>query len=85
MNYSVRLTVMSATAQVMGTYSLESPTGTKLFTNTVTNPTTSQLQQTAVESSVPLVFASGTVIRVVCSPLTSLATTWIANFGGYEI
>ncbi len=82
--YDVRLTVLSATASILGTVSLEAPAGTKLFTSTETNPTTSQTGMRTLTFSEPLPIASGTVIRVVCTPAAATSMTWVVNFGGYE-
>lgn len=80
----VRLTATSATASILGTYSLESPAGTKLYTATNTNPTTSATNMNGFTTASPIPFAAGTVIRVVCTPAATTSMTWIANFGGYE-
>ena len=79
----VRLTAVSATASILGTYSLESPAGTKLYTATNTNPTTSETGTNGV-AMINLPFSAGTVIRVVCTPAAVTSMTWVANFGGYE-
>jgi hypothetical protein len=83
--YDTRLTVLSATASILGTASLELPSGTKVFTSTETNPTTSQTGMRIVTFSEPIPVTAGTVIRVVCTPAATTSMTWIANFGGYEI
>lgn len=80
----VRLTAVSATASIIGTVSLETPAGTKVWTSTETNPTTSQTGQKVVAPSDPLPIPSGTVIRWVCTPAATTSMTWVANFGGYE-
>lgn len=78
-----RLTVLSATASIMGTISLESPAGTKLYTLTITNPTVSLiLPLSVIFQNLPI--AAGTVIRVVCTPAAVTSMTWICNFGGFE-
>ncbi len=83
--YDVRLTVLSATASILGTVSLEFPSGTKTFTSTETNPTTSQTGMRILTFSTPVPVTSGTVIRVVCTPAAVTSMTWVANFGGYEM
>ncbi len=80
----VRLTVVSATASILGTISLESPAGTKLYSSTETNPTTSQTGMRSVSFSEPMPIPSGTVIRFVTTPAAATSMTWIANFGGFE-
>jgi len=82
--YDTRLTILSATASILGTASLEMPSGTKVFTSTETNPTTSQTGMRIVTFSEPIPVTAGTVIRVVCTPAANTSMTWIANFGGYE-
>lgn len=82
---SVRLTTFSSVLALsdFGDVSLESPAGTKLYTeriqvqNTLLTPIAQQLQE-------PLPILSGAVIRVVCTPATATGFTWRANFGGYE-
>lgn len=80
----VRMTAASATASIQGVFSLESPAGTALYTQTNTNPTTYATTPTGFTPTDPLPFAAGTVIRVVCTPAATTSMTWIANFGGYE-
>ena len=66
----------------LGATSLESPAGTKLFTDQlVFNTPLSSTQMTFTES-VPI--ASGTVIRIVVTPIAATSFTWQANFGGFE-
>ncbi len=83
--YDVRLTAISATASILGTMSLEIPSGTKGYTSTETNPTTSQTGMKILTFAEPIPVASGTVIRVVVTPAAVTSMTWIANFGGYEL
>ncbi len=83
--YDVRLTVVSATASILGTMSLEIPAGTKAFTSTETNPTTSQTGMRILTFSEPVPVPAGTVIRVVATPAAVTSMTWVANFGGYEL
>lgn len=82
--YDVRLTVLSATASILGTMSLELPSGTKTISSTETNPTTSQTGLRTITFSEPIPVTSGTIIRVVTTPAATTSMTWIANFGGYE-
>lgn len=79
-----RLTTLSATASILGAASLETPSGTKGFTATFTNPTTSQMQPYILTFVEPIPIAAGVVIRVVCAPAAATPMLWIANFGGYE-
>jgi len=83
--YDVRLTALLATASILGTMSLETPSGTKVFTSTETNPTTSQTGMRFLTFSEPIPITAGTVIRVVVTPAAIASMTWIGNFGGYEI
>lgn len=79
-----RLTAASATGAVLGTISLETPSGTKVFTFTAVNATHSDVDQVVVPLAEPIPIAAGTVIRVVVTPAAITSTTWVANFGGYE-
>ena len=83
--YDTRLTAVSATASILGTISLENPSGTKIFTSTETNPTTSETKMIVITFSEPIPITAGTVIRVVTTPAATTSMTWVANFGGYEI
>ncbi len=85
LSLDVRLTAVSATATVLGSISLETPSGTKVITHTTVNPTTSQVDRIHPYSfSEPYPIASAVVVRVVCTPAIVTSTLWIANFGGYE-
>lgn len=79
-----RLTVIAAGASILGATSLETPSGTKAYTMTWTNPTISLVAPNTVSFCEPIPIAAGTVIRVVCTPAAVTSMTWIANFGGYE-
>ncbi len=83
--YDTRLTVLSATASILGTMSLELPSGTKGFTSSETNPTTSQTAMRILNFSEPIPVTSGTTVRVVCTPAAVTSMTWIGNLGGYEL
>lgn len=75
----------SATASILGEASIELPSGTKVFTQTMTHPSDSITQIPAVVSfSEPVQVPSGTVIRIVASPATANNVLWIGNIGGYE-
>jgi hypothetical protein len=77
-----RLTTFAATATNFGNCSLESPAGTKLYTQMYAGPGVSG--QNILNFSEPQPIASGVVIRIVCTPAAATAMTWIGNFGGYE-
>jgi hypothetical protein len=79
-----RLTTLSATASILGTISLETPSGTKAITATLTNATISAPQTHSLMFAEPIAIAAGTVVRVVVTPAATTSMTWIANFGGYE-
>jgi hypothetical protein len=66
---------------LLGTESFESPAGTKLITDRFTALSNSPSSMHFAE---PIPFSSGTVVRVVCTPVSTTSMTWIANFGGYE-
>lgn len=83
-NIHSHLTVLSATAVILGTGSVELPSGTKIHTETFVNPTTSAVQSSTVMFAEPIPIAGGTVIRCVCTPAVAVSRTWHANFGGYE-
>lgn len=80
----VRLTTVSATAAILGAWSLETPSGTKDITMTNVNPTTSAVQPFMTSFDEPIPIAASTVVRVVCTPAAATSTLWIASFGGYE-
>ena len=85
-NLAARLTTQpvggnGANPVTLGDVSFESPAGTKLFTTTLIGPGPNNVE---VESSEPIFFAAGTVVRVVVTPAAATSTTWYANFGGYE-
>lgn len=81
---SASRTVIAAAAAVLGLCSVETPSGTKIFTCRFTNPTTSEAPNVIVPIGEPIPIAAGIVIRVVCTPADVTSTTWIANLGGYE-
>jgi hypothetical protein len=79
-----RLTVVAATASILGAISLETPSGTKVITLDDNNPTTSEVEFNPITFSQPIPIAAGIVIRVVVTPAAATSMTWRANFGGYE-
>lgn len=74
-------TTFATTTVEFGTCSLESPAGTKLWTQDLTGPGQAMAVRAFAE---PLVFASGTVVRIVCTPAATNSQTWLSNFIGYE-
>jgi hypothetical protein len=79
-----RLTVLAATATILGAISLETPSGTKVFTLDDVNPTTSELEFNPIVLPTPIPIAAGVVVRVVVTPAAATSMLWRANFGGYE-
>lgn len=82
--FNVRLTTLSATASILGTESLETPSGTKVYTDTYTNPTTSHIEPNCVYFGEPIAVAAAAVIRCVTTPAATTSMLWLCNFGGYE-
>jgi hypothetical protein len=78
-----RLTTFATTATHFGTVSLETPSGTKLYTCMVSGAGISA-PSPGVFFSEPVPISAGTVIRLVCTPSAVTSYTWQANFGGYE-
>jgi hypothetical protein len=79
-----RLTVAAATATILGDVSIETPSGTKVITTTMVNPTTSAPDKVVIPFGEPIPISSGVVIRVVVTPTAVTSMTWKASFGGYE-
>lgn len=79
-----RLTATSATATILGSISLETPSGTKVITLDDVNPTTSEVEFNPITFGEPIPVAAGVVIRVVVTPAATTSMLWRANFGGYE-
>lgn len=79
-----RLTVLAATATILGAISLETPSGTKVLTLDDVNPTTSELEFNPIVLPIPIPIAAGVVVRVVVTPAAATSMLWRANFGGYE-
>jgi len=77
-----RLTTFAATATNFGLASLENPALTKLITQMQSGAGITIGLQYAFND---LTIASGTVIRVVCTPNAATSYTWQANIGGYEL
>lgn len=79
---SARLTTYAATATLFGAISIESPSGTKLYTSEIFHSGQYSPAGQVFAESIPV--PTGTVIRVVCTPAAATAMTWTANLGGYE-
>lgn len=79
---NVRLTTYAATATNFGACSLESPAGTKLWTELMANAGVLIPQGPAMTE--PVAIPSGVVVRIVCTPAATTSFTWQGNFGGYE-
>lgn len=80
---TARLTAFAATATDFGDFSLETPSGTKLYTQRAAG-------QGIVASPLGALFAepisvpAGTVVRIVCTPSGVTPFTWRGNILGYE-
>jgi hypothetical protein len=81
-DFSARLTTFATTATFFGAASLETPSGTKVYTIDLSGA--GATQWIGQDLSEPIAIAAGTVVRVVCTPSATTAFTWKANFGGYE-
>ncbi len=79
-----RLTVLSATASILGTCSIETPSGTKILTVDFDNATSEFSDRQDVALAKPIPIASGVVIRVVCTPAAATSMLWRATLIGYE-
>lgn len=79
------LTTPANTAAVVGTISLETPSGTKVYSTRFTNSSVGTFQNAEQQFAEPLPISSGTVIRIVTTPGVTTSITWLGNFGGYEI
>jgi hypothetical protein len=77
-----RLTTYATTATNFGTFSLETPGGTKVYTGPMFNA--GAFNPTRIEIAEGIPIPASTVIRVVCTPAATTSYTWWANFGGYE-
>jgi hypothetical protein len=82
-SWTARLTTMAATATNFGTISLETPSGTKIFTDNLASGA-GATPPSANCPSEPIAIAAGTVIRVVCTPASTTSMVWTANLIGYE-
>jgi hypothetical protein len=82
LDFSARLTTYAATATFFGALSLETPSGTKVYTIDVFHAGATDGRALFFPEPIPVPAAA--VIRVVCTPSAVTAMTWRANFGGYE-
>lgn len=78
-----RLTTFATTATNFGTYSLESPSGTKLFTGSMMAAGDRNPDTLFFAEPIPIA-TQGVVIRLVCTPSAATSFTWFGSFGGYE-
>jgi hypothetical protein len=77
-----RLTTFATTATNFGTFSLESPAATKLYTSNIFHA--GDMDPRGVWFAEPVPIGAGVVVRIVCTPGAAANYTWTANFGGYE-
>jgi hypothetical protein len=71
-------------AVVLGTISLETPSGTKVVTRRMLGGGAFNSTPFAMSFPEPLPISSTTVIRVVTTPASTTSFYWGASFGGYE-
>ncbi len=79
---TARLTVYAATSTLFGSVSLETPSGTKVYTTDIFSSGASL--PISIFFSEPVPVAAGTAVRLVCTPSAVTAFSWKGNFGGYE-
>jgi hypothetical protein len=72
------------TSVVMGTISLETPSGTKVISRRFLGGGGIPAAEATIILSEPVPIASATVIRVVVTPASASSFVWIASLGGYE-
>ena len=77
-------TPSGGTSIVLGTLSLEAPSGTKVMIKRCLGGGGVLPDGLIFTFTEPLFFNSGTVIRAVVTPASTTSFTWSANFGGYE-
>ncbi len=78
-----RLTSYATTATLFGSFSLETPSGTKVFTQDIANAGVITPQGVTFTEPVPI--AAGVVVRLVCTPAASTSFAWSGNLAGYEV
>jgi hypothetical protein len=71
-------------AVVLGTISLETPSGTKVITRRMLGGGAGDISPFLMSFAEPLPIPSASVIRVVVTPAATNSFNWNANFGGYE-
>jgi hypothetical protein len=77
-------TPAGGTSIVLGTISLETPSGTKTITRRFIGGGSTVTDTMTIPFAEPIPVAAGVVIRVVVTPNAASSMTWLANFGGYE-
>lgn len=77
-----RLTTYAVTATLFGAVSLETPSGTKVYTTDMFHA--GAAQPARIQFAEPIPIAAGTVIRLVCTPSATTSFAWKGNFGGFE-
>ena len=80
-----RLTAISATASILGTFIIQIG-GVTVYTGTFVNPTTSDQGSQAIRLMIPepIPVSAGVVIAFLTTPAAATSMLWTANFGGYE-
>jgi hypothetical protein len=77
-------TPAGGTGIVLGTISLENPSGTKVISARFIGGGGEQMGEITIPFAEPIPVSAGVVIRVVTTPAATTSMTWVANFGGYE-
>lgn len=77
-----RLTTFAATATNFGTWSLETPSGTKIYTGNLFHSGNGIPE--IINFNSQFLIPSGSVVRLVCTPSTVTSFTWQGNILGYE-
>ena len=80
----MQTTPAGGSAVVLGTISMETPSGTKGISKRCVGAAAISPSDMLVPFSEPVPVAAGVVIRVVVTPASTSSFTWTANFGGYE-
>jgi hypothetical protein len=78
-------TPITNSVAVLGTISIETPLGTKFLTKRWLGGSSLDPSAFTLAPTIPIPIAAGTVIRFVCTPAAATSTTWVVNFGGYEV
>lgn len=78
-----RLTVLSATATILGACSW-AVGGVKQNTFSFTNMTIEAVDRVVIPLAEPVPVASGVVFLIQCTPAAATSTTWNGNFTGFE-